>query len=262
MRFARVAVGSRVRWGRVDRACDGDMFVPLHGDIFGGATRADDGMCRVDDVRLLVPVQPSKIVAVGRNYADHAAELAAGVPERPRIFLKPPSSLIGPSEAIRLPLSSHEVHHEAELAVVIGRVCRNVPAEKAGDVIAGLTCANDVTARDIQRADGLPTYAKSFDTFCPVGPWIETELSPDDLHLTCAVNGEPRQDDRTSSMIWSVSDLIAYVSAAMTLLPGDVLLTGTPAGVRAIRPGDEVSVTIEGIGTLTNPVIADDSPHG
>jgi 2-keto-4-pentenoate hydratase/2-oxohepta-3-ene-1,7-dioic acid hydratase in catechol pathway len=201
-------------------------------------------------------VEPSKIVAVGRNYADHAAELALEVAERPRTFLKPPSALVGHGEAIRYPRQSQEVHYEAELAVVIGSRCHSVSSSDALEYVLGYTCANDVTARDIQRAEGLPSYAKSFDTFCPLGPWMETQVDPFHVGITCLVNGELRQEDDTGRMLWGVADLIAYVSAAMTLLPGDVLLTGTPAGVGPLRPGDEVTVTIEGIGSLTNPVVA------
>jgi 2-keto-4-pentenoate hydratase/2-oxohepta-3-ene-1,7-dioic acid hydratase in catechol pathway len=244
--------------GKVEGTSGSEEFVPLAGDVLAGEARLDSQeRYRLADVRLLPPVQPSKIVAVGRNYADHAAELAHDVPERPRVFLKPPSSLIGHHETIRYPKQSQEVHYEAELAVIIGGECRNASLEDALRFVAGFTCANDVTARDIQRAEGLPSYAKAFDTFCPLGPWIETDFDSGDARITCTVNGELRQDGNSRDMLWNVPSLIAYVTAAMTLLPGDVLLTGTPAGVGPIRPGDSVTVAIEGIGSLRNSVAVD-----
>jgi 2-keto-4-pentenoate hydratase/2-oxohepta-3-ene-1,7-dioic acid hydratase in catechol pathway len=207
--------------------------------------------------RLLAPVIPTKIVAVGRNYVDHAAELGNEVPEEPLIFLKPPTSVIGPLQSIRIPALSDEVHHEAELAVVMGRVARSVPIEDVGGYILGYTAANDVTARDLQRRDGQWSRAKGFDTFCPLGPAIDTELDPQEgLSLICRVNGDIRQTGSTSDMVFGVGELIAYISQVMTLLPGDVILTGTPEGVGPIVAGDEVEVEIEGIGVLTNPVVA------
>jgi 2-keto-4-pentenoate hydratase/2-oxohepta-3-ene-1,7-dioic acid hydratase in catechol pathway len=206
-------------------------------------------------VRFLAPVIPSKVVAIGRNYADHAREMASEPPAEPMMFLKPSTSVIGDHDPIAYPRQSSEVHHEGELAVVIGRPARDVPAEHAASVIFGYTIANDVTARDLQRRDGQWSRAKGFDTFCPLGPWVETALDPADLRLVTRVNGEVRQDGRTSDLLFDVPALIAHVSAAMTLLPGDVLLTGTPAGVGPLQIGDEVSVQIEGIGTLTNTVV-------
>jgi 2-keto-4-pentenoate hydratase/2-oxohepta-3-ene-1,7-dioic acid hydratase in catechol pathway len=209
-----------------------------------------------DQARLLAPVIPTKIVAVGRNYADHAAELGNELPESPMIFLKPPTSVIGPHQPIRLPPDSHEVHHEAEMAVVIGRVARNVEIEDAGAYILGYTAANDVTARDLQRTDGQWTRAKGFDTFCPLGPAIDTELDPTEgLSVICRVNGDLRQAGSTSDMVFGVGELIAYITRVMTLLPGDVILTGTPGGVGPIEAGDKVEVEIEGIGVLLNPVV-------
>ncbi|MGL5808831.1 MAG: fumarylacetoacetate hydrolase family protein [Nocardioides sp.] len=192
-------------------------------------------------------------MAVGRNYADHAGELGLPVP---RIFFKPPSGVIAPGDAIRLPPSdlSGEVHHEAELAVVIGTACRNVAATDAPSYVFGYTCANDVTARDIQRRDGMPDFAKSFDTFCPLGPWIETEADVATSRVRCVLNGEVRQDGVVSGMLTPVPELVSFISRAMTLLPGDVILTGTPAGVGELRAGDEVTVEIDGVGRLTNPV--------
>ncbi|GAA1998391.1 fumarylacetoacetate hydrolase family protein [Nakamurella flavida] len=207
------------------------------------------------DTRLLAPILPSKVIAVGRNYVDHARELGNEVPAEPLIFLKPSTSVIGPNVAIARPASSDQVDFEGELAVVIGRPCRDVLAENAASVILGYTVANDVTARDQQRADVQFTRAKSYDTFCPLGPWIVTDLDPSDLAVTTQVDGETRQEGRTADMVFPVGEIIEYVSAIMTLLPGDVILTGTPAGVGPLLAGQSVSVTVEGIGTLTNPVI-------
>jgi 2-keto-4-pentenoate hydratase/2-oxohepta-3-ene-1,7-dioic acid hydratase in catechol pathway len=212
----------------------------------------------LDEVRLLAPVLPSKIAAIGRNYADHAKELGNEVPEVPIVFLKPSTSVIGPREGIAYPEVSKDVHYEAELAVVIGRLCRQVPIERTSEVVLGYTCANDVTARDLQRAEEQWGRAKGFDTFCPLGPWIETGLDIADLAITCTVNDELKQAGRTSQMLSGVPKLIAHITEAMTLLPGDVILTGTPAGVGPLSVGDTVSVTIEGIGTLTNRVIGRD----
>jgi 2-keto-4-pentenoate hydratase/2-oxohepta-3-ene-1,7-dioic acid hydratase in catechol pathway len=210
-------------------------------------------------VRLLAPVLPSKVVAIGKNYAAHAREMGGEPPAEPVIFLKPSTSVAGPVDAIVRPVKlSKRVDYEGELAVVIGRPGRDVPPERAGDVIFGYTCANDVTARDLQAADGQWTRAKGFDTFCPLGPWIETELSPADLEIRTTVNHAVRQESRTSLLLHDVPALISYVSAVMTLLPGDVLLTGTPDGVGPLEPGDHVSVTIEGIGTLSNRVVDSD----
>ncbi len=211
----------------------------------------------LDDVRLLAPVIPrSKVVCVGINYRRHAAELGGDVPDEPLIFLKPNTSVIGPGEPILYPSQSTDVHYEGELAVVIGRICRDVSAEDASKVIFGYTIANDVTARDLQAKDGQWARAKGFDTFCPLGPWIETDLDPSNLQVSTALNDEPKQDGHTSDMVFSVPDIVEYVSSFMTLLPGDVILTGTPEGVGPMDVGDSVSVTIEGIGTLTNRVMA------
>jgi 2-keto-4-pentenoate hydratase/2-oxohepta-3-ene-1,7-dioic acid hydratase in catechol pathway len=210
------------------------------------------------DVRLTAPILPNKVIAIGRNYAEHAKELGNEVPAEPLIFMKPSTSVIGQQEAIVYPPLSERVDFEGELAVVIGRLCREVPAERAREVILGYTCANDVTARDLQKKDGQWTRAKGFDTFCPLGPWIETELDPSDLAITTTVNGEKRQDSRTDKLLHQIPALVEYVTQVMTLLPGDVILTGTPEGVGPMQVGDEVSVTIENIGTLTNRVISRD----
>ncbi|MFF5259180.1 fumarylacetoacetate hydrolase family protein [Actinomadura viridis] len=211
------------------------------------------------DVRLLAPILPSKVIAIGKNYADHAREMGGEPPAEPVIFAKPSTAVIGPGEAVAYPGKlSERVDFEGELAVVIGRMCREVPAARAAEVILGYTCANDVTARDLQQKDGQWTRAKGFDTFCPLGPWIETEVDPSDLAITTTVNGETRQDARTSLLLHDVPALVEYVSQVMTLLPGDVILTGTPAGVGPLEIGDEVTVTIENVGSLTNRVIARD----
>jgi 2-keto-4-pentenoate hydratase/2-oxohepta-3-ene-1,7-dioic acid hydratase in catechol pathway len=235
---------------------DGDgQVAQIEGHPFGQISFTGARYAQAD-IRLLSPILPSKVVAAARNYADHAAELGNAVPDRPLLFLKPSTSVIGTDDVIRLPADSQQVEHEGELAVVIGRPAKDVEPEKALDHVLGYTAANDVTARDQQRADGHFTRAKGYDSFCPIGPWIETTVDPSDLRITASVNGELRQDGRTSQMMHDVADLIAFASNIMTLLPSDVILTGTPAGVGPIRDGDTVSVEIEGIGTLINEVRA------
>ena len=206
------------------------------------------------DVKILAPVIPSKVVCVGKNYADHAKEMGGDVPTEPVIFLKPNTTVIGDGDFIVLPPQSMNVHHEAELAIVIGALAKNVEIDRADEVIFGYTCANDVTARDLQNSDQQWTRSKSFDTFCPLGPWIETELDPENLGISCQVNGAIKQDGNTSDLVRSAREMVSWISHMMTLLPGDVILTGTPAGVSPIVSGDSVSVTIEEIGTLTNSV--------
>ena len=226
----------------------------FHGSPFVQWERSET-VLPITQVKLLAPVIPTKVVAVGRNYVDHAVEMQADVPDTPVIFLKPPTSVIGPLAAIRIPPESSEVHHEAELAVVIGKVTRNVAIEDVGPHILGYTAANDVTARDLQRKDGQWTRAKGFDTFCPLGPAIDTEFDPSAGNaITCAVNGEIRQEGSTADMVFGVAEIVSFVSSVMTLLPGDVVLTGTPAGVGPIRAGDHVEIDIEGLGVLFNPV--------
>jgi 2-keto-4-pentenoate hydratase/2-oxohepta-3-ene-1,7-dioic acid hydratase in catechol pathway len=205
-------------------------------------------------LKLLPPCVPSKVICVGRNYVEHAKELGNEVPEVPMLFLKPPSSIIGPGETVFLPPQSQQVEHEAELAVVIGKRSRWLDPDGAKDAILGYTVANDVTARDLQKRDGQWTRGKGFDSFCPFGPWIETEFDPADAVITCTVNGELRQMGSTRDMVFPVRQLLAYASSVMTLEPGDILLTGTPSGVGPLADGDEVKVSVEGVGELVNQV--------
>jgi 2-keto-4-pentenoate hydratase/2-oxohepta-3-ene-1,7-dioic acid hydratase in catechol pathway len=238
---------------------EGLLIAELQGHPFGVGTdsvRYTGASYPVADVRLLAPVLPTKVVAIGKNYADHAREMGGEPPAEPVIFLKPSTSVTGPGDPVARPVKlSERVDFEGELAVVIGRLCRDVPAERVREVIFGYTCANDVTARDLQSRDGQWSRAKGFDTFCPLGPWIETDLDPSDLELTTSVNGEVKQQSRTSLLLHDVTELVCYVTAVMTLLPGDILLTGTPAGVGPLAHGDRVTVAIQGIGALTNPVV-------
>jgi 2-keto-4-pentenoate hydratase/2-oxohepta-3-ene-1,7-dioic acid hydratase in catechol pathway len=235
---------------------DGDgQVAQIEGHPFGRITFTGQRFPQAD-VRLLSPILPSKVVAIGKNYAAHAREMGGEPPDRPVVFLKPSTAVIGPDDPIQLPRDSERVDYEGELAVVIGKLCRDVRPEQVKDVVLGYTCANDVTARDQQKADGQWTRGKGHDTFCPIGPWVETELDPSDLQLQTRLDGEVKQDSRTSLLLRNVADLVSYVSAFMTLLPGDVLLTGTPEGVGPMRVGSTVEVTIEGIGTLSNPVVA------
>ena len=213
----------------------------------------------VEEVQLLPPVVPSKIICVGRNYVAHAEEHNAEVPQIPLLFLKPPSAVIGPQENIILPPQSQRVDHEAELVVVIGKRGRWIQTDEAFDFVLGYTIGNDITARDLQMRDGQWTRGKGFDTFCPIGPWVETEFDPADALVSCHVNGEMRQMASTRDMVFSVRQLITFVSSVMTIEPGDLLFTGTPAGVSPLSPGDTVMVSIEGIGELTNHVISEES---
>ncbi|WP_240140272.1 fumarylacetoacetate hydrolase family protein [Streptomyces sp. MUM 178J] len=261
MRIARFSIDGNVAFGAVEGDGTGDP-AGLVLDIIKGIPYADFELSGtkvpLSKVRLLPPVLPNKVVAIGRNYAEHAAELGNEVPEVPVAFFKPTTSVIGSGDSIEYPSFSQELHHEAELAVVIGRMCRDVPRERVKDVVFGFTCANDVTARDVQKREKQWARAKGFDTSCPLGPWVETGIdlaAAHDLTIQCTVNGRQRQLGRTSDMIRSIEDLVVHLTEAMTLLPGDVILTGTPAGVGPLNVGDEVAVTIEGIGTLTNKVI-------
>ncbi|MFV0408028.1 MAG: fumarylacetoacetate hydrolase family protein [Propioniciclava sp.] len=267
MRIARFVHGDSIHFGAVELEADSgdhpDTVSVLSGDPLVASVKFTGERHHLTEVRLLAPVIPrSKIVGIGRNYAAHAAELGHEVPEAPLMFLKPNTAVIGPDEAIVYPPQSTRVDYEGELAVVIGRMCKDVPVERAGEVIFGYTCANDVSARDLQESDGQWSRAKGFDTFCPLGPWIVTHLSlaeASDLDIQLSlttVKGKTseKQTSNTSLMVRSIAALVAHVSAAMTLLPGDVILTGTPAGVGPLRPRNRVDVTIESIGTLSNPV--------
>jgi 2-keto-4-pentenoate hydratase/2-oxohepta-3-ene-1,7-dioic acid hydratase in catechol pathway len=269
MRIARFAVDGEVRYGVVDgpgagspSSPDGDgteglAITEISGHPFspGEEVKATGARHELAGVRLLAPVLPSKVVAIGRNYADHAKETGAEPPSEPLIFLKPSTAVIGPGDPIVRPVQlSKRVDFEGELAIVFGRLCRDVPAARVPEVIFGYTCANDVTARDLQASDGQWARAKGFDTFCPLGPWIETDLDPSDVMLRTTVNDEVKQQASTSLLIHDITTMVTYATAVMTMLPGDVLLTGTPAGIGPLVAGDQVSVHIDGIGTLTNPV--------
>jgi 2-keto-4-pentenoate hydratase/2-oxohepta-3-ene-1,7-dioic acid hydratase in catechol pathway len=210
----------------------------------------------IQSVRLLAPVVPSKVVCIGKNYVEHAKEMGGEAPASPVVFMKPSTSVIGPRDPIIYPEDSARVDYEGELALVVGRLCRSVPKERVPEVILGATIANDVTARDQQQADGQWTRGKGHDTFCPLGPWVDTELDLRDLRLTTTLDGVVMQDGRTSDMVHDVASFVAFVTSFMTLLPGDVLLTGTPAGVGPMQPGQSVTVAIDGLGMLTNPVVS------
>ncbi|MDP2975020.1 MAG: fumarylacetoacetate hydrolase family protein, partial [Anaerolineales bacterium] len=230
-----------------------DKIGAIEGDIYGEYRRLE-AETTLASLKLLAPAQPSKILCVGRNFVEHAKEHDAEVPKVPLIFMKPPSAIINPGDTIILPPQSQQIEHEAELVVVIGRRGRNVTAEEAQDYIFGYTVGNDVTARDLQKSDGQWTRAKGFDTFCPFGPWIDTEFDASDALVTCKVSGQPRQMASTRDMVFNVNTLIAFISSVMTLEPGDLIFTGTPAGVGPLKPGDVVEVEIEGLGKLSNPV--------
>jgi 2-keto-4-pentenoate hydratase/2-oxohepta-3-ene-1,7-dioic acid hydratase in catechol pathway len=236
-----------------------DKVGPVEGSPLGEFRRLEANL-PLDSIQLLPPILPSKIICVGRNYAAHAKEHGADIPEIPLIFLKPPSSIIGPDDTILLPPQSQQIEHEAELVVVIGKRGRWISLNEARSFIFGYTVGNDVTARDLQRRDGQWTRAKGFDTFCSFGPWIETDFDPADALVTCHVNGEMRQMASTQDMVFDVNQLITFVSSVMTLEPGDLLFTGTPAGVGPLLPGDVVDVKIDRLGTLHNPVAAE-GPH-
>jgi len=265
MKIVRFRAGDEIAYGIVDRAEDGSRaeLVELASDPIVGGYETTGRRLPLSEVRLLAPVIPSsKVVCVGKNYLDHVEEMRhvtggglADAPEEPLLFLKPNTSVIGPDDEIVLPSISENVEHEGELAVVIGKIAKDVPAERALDVVFGFTCANDVSARDLQVRDKQWSRAKGFDTFCPLGPVIETEFDFSDAHLETRVNGEVRQQTSTAKLIHSVERIIAHASQAFTLLPGDVILTGTPAGVGPLLAGDTVEVEIEGIGTLRNRVV-------
>lgn len=212
----------------------------------------------LDDITVKAPSEPSKVVCIGVNYRDHAEEMGIELPKEPLMFLKPSTTVVGPNEPIIYPMLTENLHYEGELAVVIKKEAKKVKAEDADDYILGVTCAIDVTARDLQMSDGQWTRAKSFDTFCPLGPAIAAKLDYQNLRIVTRVNGEVRQDSNTNQMVFTIPQIVEAVSAVMTLLPGDVILTGTPPGVGELKPGDEISVSIEGIGTLCTHVIVEE----
>ena len=266
MRIARFTTGDDPRFGVVTGDVD-DYGIPdeesiitvLAGDPLYVGLQPTDEQLRLSDARLLSPVLPrSKVVGIGKNYAAHAAEMGNDVPTEPLMFLKPNTSVVGPGDPVFYPRQTQELHYEGELAVVIGRICRDVTPDRVKEVVYGYTVANDVTARDLQRSDVQFTRAKGFDSFCPLGPWIETDLDPDDFakgrRVQTHLNGDVVQDGTTADLIFDVPTLIAHVSSVMTLLPGDVILTGTPEGVGPMEVGDEVEVSIAGLGSLTNKV--------
>lgn len=252
MLFAHFISKKEKMWGVVD----GNLLLVLEGSPFE-EWKVTEMMVPLNDVTLLAPCNPSKIVGVGLNYRDHAKELEMELPDVPVIFLKPSSAVIGHGQKIVYPSSTRQVEYEAELAVIIKRTAKNVALEDANQYILGFTCANDVTARDLQKKDSQWTRAKSFDTFCPLGPYLAVDLQPDHLKIKLMVNGEIRQNSSTSEMIFNVVEIVSFVSSVMTLYPGDVILTGTPSGVGPLKVGDVVSVEIEGIGILTNEVVSD-----
>ena len=253
MRIVRYCGTDGPVWGVLG---DDDRVRATTGTPFEDLVAGDD-VGALADVELLAPATPSKVICVGRNYREHAAEFNNPVPEEPLLFMKPPSSIIGPGAEIHYPSLSKRVDPEAELVLIIGREAHRVSADAAMDVIGGYTCGNDVTARDIQKSDGQWTRGKGFDTFCPIGPWIETDLDARDLRVTCTVDAELRQDGRTSELIFPVPFLIEYISRFTRLLPGDLIMTGTPEGVAPMEIGSTVSVELEGIGVLTNSLVAE-----
>jgi 2-keto-4-pentenoate hydratase/2-oxohepta-3-ene-1,7-dioic acid hydratase in catechol pathway len=263
MRIARFSTGGDPAFGIVELAADGGKYPEtvstLTGDPLSMPVQLTGERHELEAVRLLAPVIPrSKVVAIARNYVAHAEELGNEVPSTPMVFFKPNTSVIGPDEPIIYPEPVTELAYEGELAVVIGRICRDVPAERVPDVIFGYTVANDVTGRNLQKSDGQWARAKGYDTFCPLGPWITTHQSVDemgDVMITTTVDGQQRQHGSTSLMIRDIVEQVVFISSFTTLLPGDVILTGTPEGVGELLPGHEVSVTVDGIGTLTNTVI-------
>ncbi len=250
MRYCRLTVGDTPRWGRIED----ELVTLLDGPPWSGA-RPLGGAVPLAGARLLPPCEPTKIVCVGLNYRAHAAEMGKPLPDEPLLFLKAPSALLPPGDAVVLPPSSQRVEHEGELALVIGRTTRGATRAKALEHVLGYTCLDDVTARDIQRREKVYTRAKGFDTFCPVGPWLETEVGdPQNLEVVLKVNGEVRQRGTTADMIFSVAEVVAFISEIMTLYPGDLISTGTPPGVGPLAAGDTVEVAIAGIGTLIHGV--------
>ncbi|HET8600107.1 MAG TPA: fumarylacetoacetate hydrolase family protein [Segeticoccus sp.] len=257
MRIARYTTGEDPTYGLVDGA--GEKIARISGDPLYQPISLTGETSMVEEVRLLAPVIPrSKVIGIGRNYAEHAREMGGETPAEPLMFLIPNTAVVGPGDPVVMPPQSTNVHYEGELAVVIGRMCKDVAPEDVARVVFGYTCANDVTARDLQRSDGQWARAKGFDTFCPLGPWIETELDTSSVRLRTRRDEEVVQDGTTGDMIHDVAHLVSYASQAFTLLPGDVILTGTPEGVGPVEAGQRVEVQIEGIGTLSNPFVRHD----
>ncbi len=254
MKIVRFTVAGRTGYGKLG----GARLHPLRNQPFAGIAESGETL-PLAEAKLLAPCEPSKIVALGLNYRDHAVEFGRQVPDEPLIFLKPSTAVIGPDDDIVYPKMSRRVDYEAELAVVISKTARKVSEAQALDYVLGYTCFNDVTARDLQKKDGLFTRAKGFDTFAALGPWIETEIAdPDNLTVEAYLNGERKQHGNTGNMVFSVRRLISFISQIMTLLPGDVIATGTPAGVGPMRPGDVVEIRVEGIGVLRNRVVSEE----
>lgn len=257
-RWVRYDTGAATRTGRL---LDDDTIEAVDGTPFGGARPTGERVA-LDSVRLVAPVAPRRVFGIGLNYVNHIREVGAKTPEVPLVFMKPDSAVIGPGEAVVYPREGAEVHYEAELTIVIGRRARRVPAARALDVVLGYCCGNDISERVIQRVEmgmGALVVSKGYDTFCPLGPWIATDVDPSDLRVCARVNGQTRQDSRTSDLLFGVEALVEYLSSAITLEPGDVILTGTPAGVGPVVPGDVMEIEIEGLGVLRNPVVAEGS---
>jgi 2-keto-4-pentenoate hydratase/2-oxohepta-3-ene-1,7-dioic acid hydratase in catechol pathway len=256
VRIARYTTGEDPAYGVIEGEPGNEVIAQVQGDPLYQPVVFTGERVRLADVRLLAPVIPrSKVIGIGRNYADHAKEMGGEPPTQPMMFLIPNTAVVGPGDPVVIPPVTREVSYEGELAVVIGRIAKDLPKERVKEVVYGYTCANDVTARDLQRGDGQWARAKGFDTFCPLGPWISTDLDVSDLTIRTTRDGELVQDGTTADMIHDVETLVAYASSAFTLLPGDVILTGTPAGVGPVDAGQRVEVEIEGIGTLSNPFV-------
>jgi len=258
MRIVRFSAGNKFKYGVIE----GNSVIAAENDPFESNQefRLSNWHAPLSEGILLAPSLPSKIVCLGVNYRTHAREMSSATPSAPLVFLKPPTAVIGPEDNIVLPRNWKRVDYEGELAVVIGKKARYVSEQEAGEYVLGYTCFNDVTERHLQKVDGQWTRAKGFDTFAPFGPWIETELKAHDLKLETFLNGELRQSSRTSELVFGIPTLISFISGVMTLLPGDVIATGTPAGIAGMQPGDVVEVRIEGIGTLRNRVVAPEMP--
>ncbi|MDR1450051.1 MAG: fumarylacetoacetate hydrolase family protein [Propionibacteriaceae bacterium] len=255
MRIARFRVDGITAYGEVDGPVGQEEVIEWGGDVAAGRVDPTGRRFPLSEVVLLSPVTPSKIVAVAKNYVAHAREFGSEPPATPQLFLKPSTAVIGPGQAIELPAYDDHVDHEAELAVVIGRTCRQIDVDEALSYVIGYTIANDVSARTVQRSEPQWVRGKAFDTSCPIGPWVVTGLDPVGLAVRCWVDGELRQDGNTRDLVHPVPELVAFAASVMTLLPGDVILTGTPAGVGPLSDGNNVTCAIEGIGELSNPVV-------